>query len=128
MSVARRITAVLLNALLMYSNLAGGRVVCANDTTGGPSTVSAAIIAASHGDGGSHEIEHGCGIQGAGDGCSMPAGAAACLVLSACHVPALATRAGPSSDALAAAPDSWPDVMRLRISAGAAPELPPPRA
>jgi hypothetical protein len=127
MQPLRRLTALVLNVLLIQVSLAGYWATCAERGEAMASPVGAAAGMA-HEDGRSHQTDRTCPDRPAGEECAPPSAPAGCAALAACVAPALPA----GIDVAAAIPlpsgAGWADPALTRQASRPAPDLPPPRA
>src|SRR5688500_16422180 len=128
MQPLRRLTAIVLNILLIQVSLAGYWATRAERGEAMASPVGAAA-GASHESGESHQTDGACPHRPAGEECAPPWAPVGCAALAACMAPP-AVPAG--IDVAAAIPSpgdaGWADPALTRQARRPAPDLPPPRA
>ena len=126
MQPLRRLTALVLNILLIQVSLAGYWATCAE--RGGAMASPGVSAGMAHEAGQSHETDGACPDRPAGEECAPPWGPAGCAALAACVAPALP--AGIDVAAAIPSPGSagWADPALTRQARRPAPDLPPPRA
>lgn len=122
----RRLTALVLNVLLIQVSVAGyGRTCAEGGNSVGEATSTTAVAHASHV---SDEAERPCSDAATDQTCPRPWTPGGCAARTACAAPALlsgvivATAETPPGDPL------WADAARMRQGPRPAPDLPPPRA
>ena len=127
MQSLRRLTAIVLNVLLIQASLSGYPATCAQPGEAMGSAASAAG-AMMHVADASLGAERACREAAAEARSSLPCAPGGCAIASACAAPALtAGTTAPGARASSSA-GAWGDPERTREGLRRAPELPPPRA
>ena len=127
MHLLRRLTALVLNILLLQLSLVGYGPTCAQRGEAMKSTTNAAMPM-THVAGPASGPERACVGPAPGERCSLPCPPEACATMTACGallLPASITVL--AADASASDP-AWRDPALERQAARPAPDLPPPRA
>jgi hypothetical protein len=127
MQALRRVTAIVLNVLLIQVSLAGYGATCAKhgDATG---SRTSAAMAMTHVPDVSPGAERACADAVTSAGCSLPCTPGRCAAMTACVAPALPARA--TAPGVVASPNerAWGDPALSRQGLRPPPDLPPPRA
>jgi hypothetical protein len=127
MQPLRRLTAIVLNVLLIQVNLARDGAACAQRGDAmGAATIAA--MAMTHGADVSRVGERLCAESATDTGCSHPGATEECATMTPCAAPALPAR-NAAPGALGSPSDrAWGDPGITRQGPRPAPDLPPPRA
>lgn len=127
MQPLRRLTALMLNVLLIQVSLAGYGATCAKPGDAMGSGTSAAM-AMSHVPDVSPGAERACAEAATGAGCSLPCTPEGCAAMTVCVAPALPARATAPGVVASPSERAWGDPALIRQGLRPPPDLPPPRA
>jgi hypothetical protein len=127
MQAFRRLTAIVLNVLLIQVSLVGYGATCAKPGNAMGSGTSAPM-AMTHVPDVSPGAERACAEAATGSGCSLPCTPEGCAAMTACVAPALPARATASGVVASPSDRPWGDPALGRWGLRPPPELPPPRA
>jgi hypothetical protein len=121
----RRLTAIVLNLLLIQIDLLGHGTTCGQREKATVSVTNAAMAMTGAFDA-SHATHHACVDLVAAEGCSLP-GAPACAVLTSCMSSALPARTSATVADVSPGVHAWVQPALVRQAPRPAPDLPPSR-
>jgi len=122
----RRLTALVLNLLLIQVSLAGdGRTCVERGNPVGEATSTTAVAHVSHV---SDEAERPCRDAATDQTCPRPWTPDECAAQTACAAPALLAGVTPATGETPPGDPLWADAALMRQGPRPAPDLPPPRA
>lgn len=125
----RRVTAIVLNVLLIQLSLAGYGPTCAQRDEAMSSTTNATMtMTMTHVADAPSGPARACVDPAAGERCSLPCPPEACATMTACAALALPVRTAVLAADAVPRDRAWRDPALGRLAPRPAPDLPPPRA
>ena len=126
MHLLRRLTAILLNVLMLQLSMAGYGPTCAQrgEAMGSATNVTMTMT---HVAGAAAGPESACAGPAPGEGCRLPCPPEACATMTACVALACPVKTAVLADDGSASDRAWRDPALARLAPRPAPDLPPPR-